>query len=87
MLFRTQAFYEKIHMKLENDLGGINRKLSFHFKEVYGVDKNFYLESIDKNIAYLTKITKESEEKHLAMLKRGGIVEKSEMIMAQRKHD
>jgi hypothetical protein len=87
MLYRTQAFYEKIHMKLENDLGGINKKLSFHFKEVYGVDKNFYLESIDKNIAYLTKITKESEEKHLAMLKRGGIVEKSEILIAQRKHD
>jgi len=86
MLSRTQAFYDRIHMKLENDLGGINKKLSFHFKEVYGVDKNFYLESIEKNIAYLTKITKQSEEKHLAMLKRGGIVEKSEMLMAHRKH-
>jgi len=85
MLAKTEAFYDRIHMKLENDLGGINKKLSFHFKEVYGVEKNFYLESIDKNIAYLTQITKLNKEKHLAMLKRGGIVEKSEKLLAQRK--
>jgi len=83
MLSRTQAFYDRIHMKLEKDLGGINKKLSFHFKEVFGVKKNFYLESIEKNIAYLTQITKLSEEKHLAMLKRGGIVKKSEQLLAQ----
>jgi hypothetical protein len=85
MLSRTQAFYDRIRMKLENDLGGINKKLSFHFKEIYGIEENFYLESIEKNIAYLTEITKLNKEKHLAMLKRGGIVEKSEKLLAQRK--
>jgi len=87
MLSKTQAFYDKIHMKLDNDLGGIYKKLSFHFKDRYGDDKNYYLESIEKNIAYLTQITKQSEEKHLAMLKRGGIVEKTEILLAQRKHN
>ena len=87
MLSRTQAFYDKIRMKLDNDLGGIYNKLSFHFKDRYGVDKNYYLEAIEKNIAYLTQITKLSEEKHLAMLKRGGIVEKSETLLAQRIHN
>lgn len=87
MLARTQAFYDKIRMKLDNDLGGINKKLAFHFKAIYGVDKNFYLDSIEKNIAYLTQITRQSKEKHLAMLKRGGIVEQSEMLLAQRKHN
>jgi len=86
MLSRTQAFYDKIRMKLDNDLGGINKKLAFHFKDRYGVDKNYYLDAIEKNIAYLTKIIKLSEEKHLAMLKRGGIVKKSEILLAQRKH-
>ncbi len=85
MLARTQAFYDRIRMKLENDLGGINKRLAFHFKAVYGIEKNFYLDSIDKNITYLTQITKQSEEKHLAMLKRGGIVEKSERLLAQKK--
>lgn len=86
MLSRTQAFYEKIRMKLDIDLGGIYNKLAFHFKDRYGIEKNYYLESIEKNIAYLNKVTKLSEEKHLAMLKRGGIVEKSEALLAQRNH-
>jgi len=85
MLAKTQAFYDKIHMKLDKDLGGINKKLSFHFKEIYGIEKNYYLDAIEKNITYLTLITKQSEEKHLAMLKRGGIVKQSEMIQARRK--
>jgi len=86
MLSKTQAFYDKIRLKLDYDLGGINKKLIFHFKDRYGVEDNFYLDAIEKNIAYLTQITKQSEEKHLAMLKRGGIVEKSEKLLAQRKH-
>ncbi|MEO8331573.1 MAG: HD domain-containing protein [Gallionella sp.] len=87
MLSKTQDFYEKIHMKLDTDLGGIYTKLSFHFKDRYGVDKNYYLESIEKNIAYLNQITKQSEEKHLAMLKRGGIVEKSELLLSHKNHN
>jgi len=87
MLSKTHAFYDKIRMKLEKDLGGINKKLAFHFKDFYGVEKNYYLDAIEKNIAYLTLITKQSEEKHLAMLKRGGIVEQSGILLAQRKHN
>jgi len=83
MLSKTQAFYEKIQSKLEVDLGGIYTKLNFHFIDRYGVDKNYYLESIEKNITYLTKITKQSEEMHLAMLKRGGIVENSETLLTK----
>ena len=87
MLAKTQAFYTNIRKKMDTDLGGIYTKLAFHFKDRYGVEKNYYLESIEKNIAYLAKVTKLSEEKHLAMLKRGGIVEKSEPLLAQRKHN
>ncbi|MFZ5522813.1 MAG: hypothetical protein ACOY9D_01845 [Pseudomonadota bacterium] len=86
MLSRTQAFYDKIRMKLDNDLGGINKKLAFHFRDRYGVDRNYYLDAIEKNLAYLAQITRQSEEKHLAMLKRGGIVEQSEKLLAHRKH-
>jgi len=87
MLSKTHDFYEKIRMKLDTDLGGIYTKLIFHFKECYGVERNYYLESIEKNIAYLAKVTKLSEEKHLAMLKRGGIVEKSENLFTQKNHN
>lgn len=87
MLDKTQNFYEKIRTKLDTDLGGIYAKLSFHFKDRYGIEKNYYLESIEKNIAYLNKVTKMSEEKHLAMLKRGGIVEISDFLLPPRDPD
>lgn len=41
-----------------------------------------YLESIEKNIAYLGKVTSLNEAKYLSMLKRGGIVEKTEALIA-----
>src|SRR3972149_3897753 len=50
MLAKTQAFYTNIRKKMDTDLGGIYTKLAFHFKDRYGVEKNYYLESIEKNI-------------------------------------
>ncbi len=76
LLRNTQVFYEASLLRLREQFGGINGKLSFHFKNWYGVDKNYYLESIEKNIAYLARITALDDAKHFAMLKRGGIVEK-----------
>ena len=87
MLSKTQDFYEKIHHKLDVDLGGLYTKLAIHFKDRYGVERNYYQESIEKNITYLTSITKQNEEMHLTMLKRGGIVEKSEPMLTQVKPD
>lgn len=86
MLSKTRTFYEMIRRKLDTDLGCIYTRLTYHFKECYGVERNYYLESIEKNIAYLDKITKQSEEKHLAMLKRGGIVERSEPLLTHKNH-
>ena len=49
-----------------------------------GVEKNYYLESIEKNIAYLEKVVALNEAEYLSMLKRGGIVEKSQAITGYR---
>jgi hypothetical protein len=46
-----------------------------------GVENNYYLESIEKNLAYLSKVT-EHDEEYLSMLKRGGIAEKSQNLDA-----
>jgi hypothetical protein len=63
-------------------LGGMYARLSFFFKDVMGVENNYYLESIEKNIAYLKKVLSLSEEEYLSMLKRGGIAEKSQALVA-----
>lgn len=80
LLRRTRKFHEITRQKLDGELGGIYVKLAFHFKDWYGFESNYYLESIQKNIDYLSKITSLNEAKHLSMLKRGGIVEKSEAL-------
>ncbi len=80
MLRQTKQFYEITRAKLDGPFGGLYINLGLHFKEVLGVGKNYYLESIEKNIAYLSKVIALNEAEYLSMLKRGGIVEKAQAI-------
>ncbi len=77
MLRKTQIFYEATQLRLREQFGSINSKLALHFKDRYGTEQDYYLESIEKNLIYLSKITALNDAKHLTMLKRGGIVERS----------
>lgn len=77
LLSRTKDFHAATLKKLGSELGGVYARLSLHFKEMLGVECNYYLESIEKNIAYLSQIDQLDEKAYLSMLKRGGIVEKS----------
>ncbi|MDO9010934.1 MAG: HD domain-containing protein [Gallionella sp.] len=78
LLRNTQRFYESTQQRLREQLGDLNVKLTFHFKDWYGVENNYYLESSEKNIAYLDRITSLDDDHHRSMLKRGGIVEQAE---------
>ena len=80
MLRQTETFYQRTRKKLDDDLGGTYAKLAFHFKDTLGVENNYYLESIEKNIAYLSAVISLDEVEYLSMLKRGGIVEKVQTI-------
>jgi len=76
LLRSTQQFYDVTRKKLDNELGGLHVLLNHHFKEWFGVERNYYLESIISNIDYLAQIIRLDEADYLRMLKRGGIVEK-----------
>lgn len=80
LLCQTNRFYETIREKLDGALGGIYRKLEFHFKDTLGVGNNYYLESIEKNMAYLAKVITHDEAELFTMLKRNGVAEKSRSI-------
>ena len=82
LLRQTNSFYALTREKLDGALGGMYARLSFYFREVMGVDNNYYLESIEKNIAYLSKVIAQDEAEYLSMLKRGGIAEKSQVLVA-----
>lgn len=76
LLNKSFAFYEHTLLKLDNELGGIVNKLPFHFKEWHGEERNYYLESIEKNIGYLNKVIANGETEFVSMLKRGDVVHK-----------
>ncbi|MDO8207934.1 MAG: HD domain-containing protein [Gallionella sp.] len=76
LLRNTQAFYEATQRRLGEQFDNINSKLSFYFMDWYGVETNYYLESIEKNIAYLARITAFDDATHLSMLKRLGNLKK-----------
>ena len=80
LLCQTKSFYSVTREKLDGAFGGMYINLGYHFKDVMGVGNNFYLESIEKNIAYLEKVIALDEAEYLSMLKRGGIVEKSQAL-------
>jgi len=80
LLCQTNRFYEMIREKLDGALGGIYKKLSFHFKDTMGVDNNFYLEAMEKNMAYLSKVVASDEAEFFSMLKRNGVAERSRSL-------
>lgn len=80
LLCQTNRFYEVTREKLDGALGGIYRKFEFHFKDTMGVSNNYYLEAIEKNMAYLSKIVSNDEAELFTMLKRSGVVEKSRTL-------
>ncbi len=80
LLCQTNHFYETIREKLDGSLGGIYQKLEWHFRQTLGVDNNYYLESIEKNMEYLEKIVANDEAQLFSMLKRNGVAEKSRVL-------
>ncbi|MDP2805873.1 MAG: HD domain-containing protein [Gallionellaceae bacterium] len=83
LLKKTRSFYNLIRTTLENALGGICHHLQYHFKDWYGVERNFYVESVERNILYLDRVISLNEEEWLNMLKRHGIVKAYSEISKQ----
>ena len=74
LLEKTISFYRLTKNRLDHDLNGLAVYLPRHFAETIGEGRNFYLESIDRNLAYLDELLKDSRESRFERLKRGGIV-------------
>lgn len=80
LLCQTNRFYETTREKLDGALGGVYKKFEFHFEDTMGVHNNYYLESIEKNMSYLSKVVARNEAELFSMLKRNGVVEKSRTL-------
>lgn len=80
LLRQTNHFYQTIREKLDGALGGIYRKLEHHFRDTLGVGNNYYLEAIEKNMAYLAQVVAHGEAELHTMLKRNGVAERSRKL-------
>jgi len=80
LLCQTRAFYGATLQKLDGAFGAKYIYLSRHFKDVMNVENNYYIESIEKNMEYLSQVISREEAEYMSMLKRGGIAEMSKAI-------
>jgi hypothetical protein len=75
LMEKTADFYRITRSRIDHDLNGMAKHLQHHFAVARGEERNFYLESIDRNLGYLQHLVQEGREHRLKMLKRGGVVE------------
>lgn len=81
LLRKTKIFYELTReKKLDGELERMYEKLTFHFNDWFGAERNYYLESLERNMYYLSQAAQLDEAGCLSMLKRGGIVEKAKAL-------
>ncbi|OHC66248.1 MAG: hypothetical protein A2040_09125 [Rhodocyclales bacterium GWA2_65_19] len=75
LLEKTTAFYRMTKGRLDQDLHGLATHLMQHFSQQVGAERNFYQESIDRNLDYLERVVRMERRHRLESLKRGGVVE------------
>lgn len=76
LLEKTGDFYRRTKTRLDHDLEGLSPLLARHFGHQKDSDRNFYTESIERNLAYLRQVVGMQRQRRLECLKRGGIVDK-----------
>ena len=75
LLEKTDGFYKMMAARLQNELGGLAPHLTKHFDQARGVRRNYYLESVDRNLDYLGTLVRQDRARRFDRLKRGGIVD------------
>lgn len=76
LLEKTISFYRLTKNRLDHDLTGLSIYLPQHFAQTIGEERNFYAESINRNLVFLGDLMKDSRQKRFERLKRGGIVDR-----------
>lgn len=76
LLEKTSGFYRMTKTRLDRDLNGLAMHLTRHFSQQQDAERNFYTESIDRNLDFLEQVVKIERQRRLDSLKRGGVVGK-----------
>lgn len=63
LLKKTEGFYKNVaKRRLVHDFSGISANMAAHFKQRWGVEKDLYSESIQKNIDYLRTLLQSTDD-------------------------
>jgi hypothetical protein len=76
LLRKTRDFYRMSRQRLAKDLGGVNEHMRSHFKQRWKLDRDLYVEALERHMAYLIHILKNHEKDYRRYLRRGGLVAK-----------
>jgi len=76
VLKKTIDFYDMTQKRFTNILNGMNKYMRYHFKARWNLDKDLYMEAIEKHMHYLEFILENHEKEYRSYLQRGGVVEK-----------
>lgn len=72
---RTRSFYEHIRTILDSEFGSVYLKLKYHFRNSMGIERDFYMESVERNMDYLEQVMRLNESEWVSMLKRHGFAQ------------
>ena len=71
----TERFYNEVVLKrLNEDLDGLYKYMKLHFAKRWGMERDFYMEGIQKNIDYLKNVVLKNPRDFKKLLRRAGIV-------------
>jgi len=76
LLKKTRDFYEMTRKRLSRELSGVNKYMRYHFKARWNLDRDLYMESLERQMAYLNFILDNHEKEYRRYLRRDGLVEK-----------
>ncbi len=76
LLKKTMDFYDMTQKRFANKLDWMNKYMRYHFKARWNLDKDLYMEAIEKHISYLRFILENHEKDYRGHLKRGDMVKK-----------
>jgi len=76
LLKKTRDFYEMTRKRLSRELSGVNKYMRYHFKARWNLDRDLYMESLERQMAYLNFILDNHAKEYRNYLRRDGLVEK-----------
>jgi hypothetical protein len=80
IVIKNVDFYEMTKKRFHNELMKMYRYALYHFRERFNIDKNLYLQAINRHITYLKKIIQDDRTNFRQKLKRGSWVNTAERI-------